>query len=163
MPTLWADQLLNEAVGAGGGRDASFLGLSTLSALDRRIQRFTLIRTIIGINIEPTVPDSGEGDQLVSLGIGIMDNQQSVVADMPDPAVEAEFPTKGWTWRAQYRVYAVAAGDQNRIHQRVDLDIRAQRKLENGRPALVLTNTDNQGVATAVSVTGIIRMLYLVS
>ena len=162
MGTLWADQILNEAVAGGGGRDISFLGLASLTAIDRRLAKITLIRTIIGIDIQPTVPDSGEGDQLLAIGIGLVSDEADTTASTANPASENEHPTKGWIWRTQYRVYAVAAGDQNRHPLRVDLDIRAQRKLDNGRMALMLANTDNQGVSTAITVTGVIRMLYMV-
>ena len=161
MPTVWGDSLLSETVAGGGTVDVAFLGLPTLSALQRRIERFTLTRTIIGIDIMANVRDSGEGDQVVDLGIGVFDNNMAV-ANFPNPAVEEEFPPLGWLWRARYRVYASAVDDQNVVRVRVDMNIKAQRKLQNGRPALVTTNTDVQGVATVILVTGLIRMLYLV-
>ena len=62
MPTtLWADTLISLAT-ATDTLSLVNLGLPTLSALQRRIERFTLIRTIIGIDIQPTIRDSGEGD-----------------------------------------------------------------------------------------------------
>ena len=162
MPTLWIDSLLSEAV-SGGGRDLVILGATGLATLELRMARFTLTRTIIGLDIHPTVPDSGEGDQVVDIGIGLGSIEQSLVADFSDPSVETDFPTTGWLWRARYRVYAVAAGDQNRAgHVRVDLDIRGQRKLQNGRMLLTTTNQDNQGVSTAITLTGIIRQLFIV-
>ncbi len=163
MPTLWADQVFSESVGAGspGALDRSFLGLNTLNALERRIQKFTLLRTIIGIDIMPTVRDPGEGDNLLSIGIGIVSDGVSQ-ADSPDPADESSFPIMPWVWRARYRVYAVAVDDQNVNRVRVDLDIRAQRKLDNGRPALMTRILDFQGTPFAITITGAIRMLYLV-
>ena len=162
MPTtLWADSILNVNV-ASATSSLLNLGLPTLSVLQRRIERFTLIRTIIGVDIAPTVRDSGEGDQLVSLGIGVFSEQADTIAELPDPTVAEDFPLRGWVWRARYRVYAVAVDDQNVSRCRVDLDMRSQRKMENGRPRLIVANGANQGTPTAINVMGLIRMLYLV-
>jgi len=162
MITLWADQILSVPVAGASALNRSFLGLSALSALDRRIQRFTLIRTIVGIDIMPTVRDSGEGDQLVSIGIAVV-SEETAATGSPDPSVEDEHPLRPWVWRAQFRVFASAVDDQNVVRVRADVDLHSQRKLENGRPALLIRNVDNQGTSTPISVTGLIRMLYLIS
>ena len=163
MPTtIWADSVLNMSTAGGGSQSLVNLGLPALSTLQRRIERFTLIRTIIGIDIGATVRDSGEGDQSFALGIGIFPEESDTVAELPDPRDDQAFPERGWIWRGVYRVYAVAVGDQNVSRNRVDLDIRGQRKVENGRPRLISKNQDDQGVSTAVTVSGMIRMLFLV-
>ncbi len=161
MPTIWFDSLLSEAV-APGTQDLRQLGTGAQAVTERRLQRYTLTRTIIGLEIHPTVRDSGEGDQLVDIGIGLFSLEANTAAEVANPAVESEFPIQGWLWRARYRVYASAVDDQNIYPVRIDLDIRAQRKLENGRMGLVTSNMNNQGTSTAISVTGIIRMLYIV-
>ena len=86
----------------------------------------------------------------------------STLADFPSPATETSFPAKGWIWRARYRVYASAVDDQNIDPVRVEKDIRSKRELVNARIALITINTDNQGMATAITLTGIIRQLFLV-
>ncbi len=161
MPTLWSDTLISESVAGGAGRDAKFLGLPSLGALARRIERFTVTRTIIRLDIAAAVRDSGEGDQVFDVGIGVVQDTQTVVADMPNPSLETEYPTMGWLWRSRFRIYAVAVDDQNVNLVRLDLDIRAQRKLQNGRMVLISTNNDNQGTSTAVQMSGLIRMLYI--
>ena len=110
----------------------------------------------------PTVRDSGEGDQQLDVGIAVVQQSQNAVADMPDPFVADDFPTKPWVWRARYRIYAVAVDDQNVHYTRVDLDLRGKRKLENGRLVYLMTNNDQQGTSTPIVATGIIRQLYLV-
>ena len=159
--TIWADSIFNLSI-AAGTLSLLNLGFPTLSELQRRIERFTLIRTIIGVDVQAAVRDSGEGDQLVDLGIGVFSDQADTVAELPSPGVPEDFPLRGWVWRARYRIYASAVDDQNVVPRRVDLDMRSQRKLENGRPRLIVANTNNQGQATAIAVTGMIRMLYLV-
>jgi len=161
MPTIWADQIINENVSAGGVVQSEELGLDALSALDRRVNRFTILRTIIGLDIQTIVRDAGEGDQIVSLGIGVIGEEVSAT-QMPDPANQAEFPLRGWIWRARYRIYGSSTNDQNVVSRRIDLDLHSQRKLENGRPVFISSNIDNQGVSQAVTLTGLIRLLYLV-
>ncbi len=161
VQTVWIDTLLSDDI-ASGGRDVVFLGASGLSVVQRRIERFTLLRTIIRVDLASTVRDSGEGDQLVDLAIAIVDGEQTVVADMPDPSAEGDFPAKPWVWRARYRVYASSVNDQNVDVIRIDKDLRGRRKLENGRLVYLGTNQANQGTSTAVTSVGIIRQLYQV-
>jgi len=160
MPTMWVDQILSMAVasGAQGIQQTS----PALADLPLRLERFTAIRTIIGIDIGPTVRDPGEGDQLVTLGIGVVTQEALVANVVPDPNSATDFPQRGWMWRARYRVYAVAVDDQNVARVRVDLDLRSQRKVENGKVVLIVNNDANLGVATSITVHGVIRMLFRV-
>jgi len=162
MPTLWVDTLLSEDVGAGGSRDAVFLGVTGLTSVERRLARRTLIRTIIRVDLAAAVRDSGEGDQIVDVGICMVAAAQSVVADIADPAIETDYPALPWIYRARFRVYAVAVDDQNVHSIAIDKDLRSQRKVENGKLVWVTTNTDNLGVATAVTLKGIVRQLFLI-
>ena len=161
MATLWADSIVSLSI-ASSSRSLVNLGLPDLTALQRRIERFTLIRTIIGIDIMPVVRDSGEGDQLLSLGILVSSDTADITTEIADPADGDSHPLRGWVWRYRTRCYASAVDDQNIYGRRVDMDLRSQRKIENGRPRLVVRNEPNQGVATAFLVSGLIRMLYLV-
>jgi len=48
------------------------------------------------------------------------------------------------------------------FNARVDLDIRAQRKLENGECYLTVRNTAFEGTSSVVTISGIVRQLWLV-
>ena len=161
MPTFWMDTLINLVV-ASDGQDDVGLGVLTadISVSQRRLERFTVLRTIIGIDIAPTIRDSGEGDQIATLGIGVISRE--TLANPPDPNSAADFPQRGWLWRARYRVYASAVDDMNISRVRVDLDLRGKRKVEAGSLELIMNNDANQGSATSITATGLIRVLFLV-
>ena len=129
-----------------------------------RLAQMTLLRTVVGLNVGLTVHDSGEGSQLVSLGIGIVSREAfgGGITTTPDPEVDTNFPTRGWVWRARYRVFGFAADQPTVYSQRVDLDIRSQRKLENGVMLYKITNENVEGVANTITVHGLIRQLWLV-
>ena len=165
MATLWADSLPNFTV-ASGARDHKDLRVQSFGASDLpgRADRMTLTRTIIGIDVAMLVHDSGEGSQQVFLGLGICSAQAFSAGDsgIPDPFVMVDFPPRGWIWRASYRVYGFAADQPAVFNARIDLDIRGQRKLENGVAFMTVTNTPFEGVATVITVSGIVRQLWLV-
>ena len=97
MPMVWIDTVLSEAI-ASGAQDQLRLGapVADISILQRRIERFTVMRIIIGMDIMPTVRDSGEGDQVVTLGIGVMSNEAIGASQLPDPETPGDFPQSGW-------------------------------------------------------------------
>ena len=161
MPTLWFDTLLNDDV-ASAAQVVILMGAPGASVTERRVQQYTLLRSILSFDIMPTVRDSGEGDQQVSLGMGVVSTESAASAAVPDPETPTDYPIRGWVWRNRYRIYASAADDQNVDHVRVETDLRGKRKIENGQMVLIVKNTSNQGTATPVTLTGIIRLLYLV-
>jgi len=160
MPTVWIDTRLNDDIG-----NASFVNKSLMtgvSATQTRFDRMTLLRTILGFDVAYTVHDAGEGSQRVALGIGITTQEAFAAGVLPDPDNETDFPRLPWVWRAEYRIFGFAA-DQPAIYtRRIDLDIRSQRKLENGEAFLVATNNPIEGVLSSVRLSGFIRQLWLV-
>ena len=161
MATLWIDSHLALTVGSGGTNNASLM--TGFTAVDTRLQRMTLMRTLIGLDVAYTVHDSGEGSQKVSLGIAMADQDAFAAGTLPDPAVATEFPRLPWVWRNQYRIFGFAADQPTIFTRRLDLDIRSRRKLDNGIMFINMRNAVQEGVASAVEVTGIIRQLWLVS
>jgi len=160
MATLWIDNRIDQDTASGATSQINLIGeFPAFETL--RLARLTLLRTIIRLDIAYTVHDSGEGSQLIAMGIGIASNEAisgSVTSDPEDPS---EHPTRGWVFRGMWRAFGFAA-DQPAISVRpVDLDLRARRKLENGIPFLSINNTAQEGVAAAVNVAGFVRMLYL--
>ena len=161
MPSVWFDTLLNDAV-ASAAQEVIGMGPPGASVTERRVQRYTLIRSILSFDIMPTVRDSGEGDQLVTLGMGVVSTESAAAGNVPDPETPTDYPIRGWVWRNRYRIYASAVDDQNVDHVRVEVDLRGKRKIENGEMVLITKNSSNQGTATVVTLSGIIRLLYLV-
>ena len=158
MPRVWVDKAATLTLTSGGGEDQ--IELSADLGASRYLQA-TLLRTIIGINIGNVVHDSGEGSQLISIGIGIIP-ATATTASFPRPEFDTEFPPRGWVWRARYRTFGFAADQPAIFTQRVDLDIRSMRKLENGESFLIAANEDIEGVASTVNLHGLIRQLWLV-
>ncbi len=160
MPTIWIDTILNFDV-ANTSQVLTSL-MTGVSSTQTRFDRMTLTRTIVGIDIANTVHDSGEGSQQVALGIGITSQESFAAGTVPEPQVASDFPARGWVWRALYRVYGFAADQPAVFNARIDKNIKAQRKLENGEAYLVVDNNAIEGVAAVIRVHGLIRQLWLV-
>ena len=158
--TVWIDTRVNEAVVTGTPFAISLMG--TAGASQSRFDALTLTRTIIGLDVAAVVHDSGEGSARIALGIGVASEEAFVAGTLPDPDVDNDHPTRGWVWRAQYRIWAFAADQPAIFDRRVDLDIRAQRKLENGVAYLNGVNSTQEGAAVGVQVVGFIRTLWLI-
>ena len=160
MPRIWIDTIVNVAIASGA---QSLISLMTgVSAVQPRFDRMTLLRTIVGLDIAYTVHDSGEGSQSFSVGIGVASQEAFAAGTVSDPETDTDFPTRGWVWRARYRIFGFAADQPAIFTRRVDIDLRAQRKLENGEAFIVMTNGALEGVVTAVSPLGLVRQLWLV-
>ncbi len=160
MPTFWADHLPNLTIASGAlARTGLFDDMA--SPPDRTL-RMTWIRSIIGLDIARITHDSGEGSDQVFLGMGIVGIDAFIAAGaaLPDPFVMSDYPTRGWVWRAAYRTYGFAADQPAVFNRRVDLDIRAQRKRDNGVPCLMVKNTAFEGTSSVITVSGIIRTLW---
>ena len=160
MPKLWIDTSAALLMAAAG---IDFKSLMTgVSLTQTRFDQMTLLRTVIGIDIGRLVHDSGEGSELISIGIGVASQESFAAVVLPDPDVDTDFPTRGWIWCARYRTYGFAADQPAVYNTRVDLDLRSQRKLENGEAYIIGTNELVNGVTSAVQVTGLIRQLWQV-
>ena len=66
---------------------------------------------------------------------------------------------QGWL----YRDRIVVTQDTGNIQraERVPFDLRAMRKIDGSEPFIVFDNTPLSGTAVSVTVSGIVRMLYL--
>ncbi len=160
--TLWVDTLLSFNT-ATAGQTITPLGPAGLSTVERRLERLTLIRTIVRIDLAAAVRDAGEGDNIVDYGIEVVSEESRAAGTVPDPSTEVDFPTRGWVWRARYRVYQSSVDDQNVDIVRIDKDLHGKRLIENGRLIMVTDNTANQGTAVTTQTTGIVRCLFLAS
>ena len=160
MPRLWVDTNIDITVSSGSSGSTSLM--TGVSATQTRFDRMTLLRTILGFDIAYAVHDSGEGSQRVSLGIGITSQEAFTAGVFPDPETDTDFPVRGWIWRAKYRIFGFAADQPAIFTRRVDLDLRAMRKLENGEAFMNIANVAEEGTTGVIIVTGLIRQLWLV-
>ena len=161
MPNVWIDTAANLTLANNASGNRSLM--TGVSSTQTRFDSMTLIRTIIGIDVAYAVHDSGEGSQEVSLGIGVTSQEAFAAGSLPDPEIDTDFPARGWVWRARYRVFGFAA-DQPAVYlRRVEVDLRSQRKLENGECYLIGHNGPVDGVATTVQVSGMVRQLWKVT
>jgi len=158
---LWVDTVINNDTPSGGQSAIDLAGQFT--GEETRLTQMTLMRTIIRMDLAYTVHDAGEGSQRLSFGIGIESQEAFAAAIHPDPQIRGDFPVRGWVYRGIWRVFGFAADQPAVDVVRVDLDIRARRKLENGVSFIVMDNTPLEGVASAIRELGIIRQLWLVS
>jgi len=161
MPTVWIDTLLGHTT-ATGGQTIIELGAAPLTDTITRVSRFTLLRTIIHLDMAAAVRDSGEGDTIADVGIAVVSQEGLAAGVVPDPSVVGDHPTRPWVWRSRFRIYASAIDDQNVNVREVDKDLRGRRKIENGTLVFITDAAANQGTAPAVQFVGIIRQLYLV-
>ena len=160
MPTVWIDTKLNDDIASGAAFNKSLM--TGVSSTQTRFDRMTLLRTIIGIDVAYTVHDAGEGSQNFAAGIAVSTQEAFAAGVLPDPETETDFPRLPWVWRAAYRIFGFAADQPAIFTRRIDLDIRAKRKLDNGEAFFNAKNSALEGVATTVRVLGYIRQLWLV-
>jgi len=162
MPRVWIDTHISQTVALSTQTPLTLM--TGVTVAQSRIQQMTLLRTIIGLNVGRFAHDSGEGSERASLGIGIASQDAfATVGALPAPQTNLDFPTRGWIWRAAYRIYGFAADQPAVYDQRIDLDIRSMRKLENGVPFINMVVEALEGTSAAAHVVGLIRQLWLVS
>jgi len=159
--TFWSDQLFSDDV-VNGGQFVLTL-IPSFSAAEQRLTGITLMRTIIGLDIGYTVHDSGEGSQIVDIGMAIVSQEAFAASVISDPNIANEHPTRGWIFRARGRVFGFAASQPVVFTWRLDRDIRARRKLDNGEAIVIITNNASEGAAGTIRATGLIRTLWLIS
>ena len=158
---LWIDTVTDFSIASGAAANISLM--TGVSSTQTRFDQMTLVRTIIGCELAYTVHDFGEGSQVVFLGIGMTSQEAFAAGSFSDPDVNTDFPVRGWVWRAGYRIFGFAADQPAVFIRRIDLDLRSQRKLENGEMFLATKNNAHEGATGAVDITGMIRQLWLVS
>ena len=158
---FWLDTLLaNDVSSAAQGL---FTLMTGPTAIQTRGDQLTLMRTIVRIDLAPVVHDQGEGSALIDLGIAIASQEAFTGGVVPDPSTPTDFPIRGWVWRTRHRVFGFQAGVADVDAVRINEDIRARRKLDNGEAYLVVDNTDLEGVAVPVTIAALVRQLWMVS
>ena len=158
-PGFWIDTVLDTPLVVNVQNNQSLMGAASLT--DDRL-RWTCVRTIIGLDVARAVHDSGEGSHIVYGGIAIV-SQQAFATSGAISAVEQgdEFPTRGWLWKSAARVWGFAANDPTVYTWRIDKDIRAKRKLDNGEMIIAFKSIADEGAAATLQVNGLVRQYWL--
>ena len=151
MRTFWIDRTIDVAIVSG----ANHLAVSLFSAATLEAFQLTIVRTIVNLDIWHL--RDVVGVERVSLGIGLASEQGFAAVDgEADPGEETQSPIRGWVWRGQY----VIGGAQTELRTvRVEKDIRAMRKLENGVYYIGLRSNNIDTASFDPHVTGMVRTL----
>ena len=153
--TIWVDTLTNSSAASGGQL------IVDLNLQNVNLRGATILRTIVCHDYTYTVHDSGEGSQMLDIGIAVASEEAFVAQNLPDPATAPDFPLRGWIYRCRHILHGFAA-DQAAIETRsVFRDLRSQRKVDNGHPYMIMDNTPVEGVASVIRLVGITRQLFL--
>ena len=151
--TKWIDRDLDTAVLNAGEL------IDNLDPL-RKAESATLVREIIVLTLMPSIPSLVGTDAMrVYVGIGVSSVEAVLGGVVSDPASESEEPADGWVYKSKFVVNGPMGNDVPVI--RVEKDIRAQRKIEQGLPFLVIQNVAMLGDPFTIHVSILLRMLYL--
>jgi len=156
---FWIDSLHNIDIASGAKSETTLMG--ALSVEDTR--GLTLMRCILCHDYEHTIHDSGEGQQIIDIGIGVASREALNAAALSDPEIATEHPDRGWVYRCRHVTHGFAADQPAAYVQSVFRDLRAKRKLETGAVFLSITNTAKSGAAATISIVGITRLLFMSS
>ena len=152
----WVDRMITETT-ADGTQDVEDL----LAFVDEEDTKgITIVRHIIDLSITAAPVLGDDTDiQVYAVGIGIFSREAVTAGNFPDPDAQTQVPMTGWLWRTRLLVANNAAVGPIRLQ----LDLRAQRKMMYGTSYIVMTNKDSQGVAFSVDTVGIVRTLLLLA
>ena len=155
--TAWKDRALSLNASSGGGLQATSL-LGDWTTQDTR--GCTLTRVIARLTVIPNAHAAAEGRQAWYLGLGMAEQDAFAAAALPEMSVEADQPGRGWIYRTS-GIVVDAASDTGRPYEVINLDLRAQRKIDNAEVYVALENIAFDGTAFSVRVFGMVRLLCL--
>ena len=154
--TVWSDTHINFDIAAGGAQATQDLSVGVLT-LNTEL---TLTRTLIRLTILPSIPGANSGEQDVSWGMAVTSIEAFQANVLPDPNVAGDTPTRGWIVKGRTVVIDSSTAGETYPPEKVELDIRSQRKISQGVPYLIIVNSDIRGVAQSIRVFGLIRTLW---
>ena len=155
----WSDRMFTLSAVSGG----DFLTQDLLASLiDQDVKTVSRVVGRILVYVDSTVA-APNGEQRVSLGIGVTSQEAFDAGVVPDPDTELDYPQMGWLWRTQGTLLAHETGGVvERYHfPEFIFDIRAQRKVDKGVLFLAGGNNDIGGNAMSATMSGIVRSLCL--
>ncbi len=151
----WIDTLVSFSTASGAQTLTSLMtGVAPVN-----VRRQTLIRTIFELGLTSDTVAGAWGIQAFDIGIGITSQEAFAAGVVADPNSSTDQPSRGWIWRT--RKVVTQNGISTNILFEVIGDIRAARKLDDGECFIVVNNSVVGGTAFPVSMTGLIRQLWL--
>ena len=154
----WADERFigqNLVAGASGHQRNLLFNAPTMDTL-------TAVRIVgdITVQVLPTVTFV-DSLSIIDVGIGVSSQEAFDVPALPSPAVDTEYPPRGWLYVASLPV-SERLQDTTVMQEvaRFQFDIRAMRKIDKGVLFIRVINT-NIIVGAAMVITGRVRVLCL--
>ena len=154
--TTWNDTHLNFDI-ASGAQASPALDVGLLTANEE----LTVVRTIVSLSLLMSIPGLNSGEQDVSWGIGVTSNEALTAQVFPDPNVEGDSPTRDWVIKDRTLIVDSSTAGESYMPAYVRYDIRAQRKISEGRYFMVINNSPIRGVAQSVRLFGLVRTLFM--
>ncbi len=158
-PRAWSDILINRSITAGSSSIALDL-LVDAPTIDTR----TVIRIIGDIGAFPDDRNAAiDGVMEIDMGIGVCSREAFVANVVPDPNVQAEYPSLGWLYiTTQLVVQNNASGTiESFLYPQWHFDVGANRKVDKGTLYAAINNTTADDAGFTVRVVGRLRALCL--
>ena len=151
----WRDSLKDINIASGNQSLTSLLGDWT--SIETR--GLTLVRLIVSLDVTPQTLGGTNSDQVMTYGVGVVGQDAFAASAVPDTEVEADRPPRGWLVRGSCRIIDSVTEPLPAVL--CVGDFRGKRKLDNGELVLIMHNAAHSGTAFAISVTGVVRALFL--
>ena len=124
----------------------------------------TVTRLIGRLTVIPSDPNAAVTSAMrVDMGIGVASQEAFTAGIVPDPNVQADYPTQGWLWIDSPTIVFVngSGTTESWLYPMIQFDIGAQRKVDKGVIYFVANNTLIVSAGISVRVVGRIRALVL--
>ncbi len=158
-PRSWTDILINRSITSGSASIALDL---LVDAPARDVS--TVIRIIGDIAAFPDDRNAAiDGVMEIDLGIGVCSREAFVANVVPDPNVQAEYPSLGWLYiTSQFVIQNNAGGTlEGFVYPQWHFDVGANRKVDKGVLYAAINNTVSDDTGFTVRVVGRLRALSL--
>ncbi len=155
----WCDILVNQAVATA---DQSIPVDILIDFPDTDVK--TVVRLIGSLTVFPAdFNATNDASMQIDLGIGVGSREAFTALVVPDPNVQADYPTLGWLYITTKMVLMNNSSGTLEFLKvaEINFDIRANRKVDKGVLYLVWNNTAAQGTGYTVRMVGRIRALCL--
>lgn len=135
--------------------------------MDAAFVNKTVTRVIVGLQVHHDNHTSDhDAVQELEIGIGVVSEEAFLAgqASMPKPDITTEFPARGWLWVASYTAAfsnSTTFGVEIYDFPRIDVDLRASRKVDRGILFLAAESRTVFGAGMILNLTGRIRALML--
>ena len=156
--TVWIDEAFNWDIADGSQANQQLGPVGTIEG-----PGWTLVRTIMDLQLAPSSPMQVTGQQVAAYGIGLASQEAFTAGVLPDPNTESDFPVRGWVFRSRRLVRDVAAGTGviQMLQEPIHIDIRSARKIDDSVLFAVFENNPVSATAFNVRFIGLMRTLFM--